>query len=99
MNNRLWKGMTEERREGEGGGKRDGERGGERVENESGGERPKIFFAKKATRQVHPPLSHLSAISVQLHTVTLQTPVGSVHIRQWSCTTSLAGFMAGNTLT
>ena len=94
----------EERGKERGRGGRREERGKEREEErelkmrveEKG--RAKIFFAKKAARQVH-PIPHLSAISVQLHTFTLQTPVGSVHIRQWSCTPSLAGFMAGNTLT
>ena len=43
--------------------------------------------------------TNLSALSVQLHTVTLQAPEGSVHKGEWPCTSSQTSLMAGNTLT
>ena len=43
--------------------------------------------------------TNLSALSVQLHTVTFQAPEGTVYVGEWSCAPSLTSLMAGDTLT
>ena len=88
----------EERRES---GGRDGRREERREEKREGKRREKGQFFRLATRQCFRSFlqTNLSPSSVQLHTVTLQAPEGSVHIREWPCAPSLTSLMAGNTLT
>ena len=93
-------GRRERRREGDNEGERGGGRKGGR-EREGRRDKGVIQFRRLATRQCFRSFlqANLSPLSVQLHTVTLQTPEGSVHVREWPCTPSLTGFNARNTLT
>ena len=100
-------GRRERRREGEerresGGrdGRREERREEKREEKREGKRGEKGQFCRLATRQCFRSFlqTNLSPSSVQLHTVTLQAPEGSVHIREWPCTSSQTSLVTGDTL-